>query len=144
MDNPNTCPEDSDPLKQPVVQQLATSAFPHVTLTGEELTALAAAAATGVDTSYDLVRVLSGRAYWRTGRVLAREACWVLQRLEGRNRDAAPEQHQQQRVIAVVRTPLDSFERRGQAFVRRRRPRGGSRDGWIDLPLAQEPRLIHL
>jgi hypothetical protein len=144
MDNPNTPSEDPDSHEQPVVQQLATSAFPHVTLTGEELTALDAAVQTGVDAPYDLERVLRRRAYWRTGRVLARGACQVLQRLEGRNRDAAPEQHPQQRVNDMLRTPFDSFERRGQAFVRRRRQRGGSRDGWIDLPLDDEPRLIHL
>jgi hypothetical protein len=145
MDSPITSLDDSDPLKQPVAQQLAANAFPHVTLTGEELTALVAATETGVDTSYDLTQVLTGHAYWRTGRVLARPACQVLQRLERRNRDAAPEPHRQQsRTATRVGTPLDTFERRGQAFVRRRRPRGGSRDGWIDLPLDEKPRLINL
>jgi len=137
-----TCP---DPLAQPMARKLATLAFPHVTLTGDELTALDAAVQTGVDAPYDLTRVLQGRAYWRTGRLLAPEACRVLQRLERRNREAAPGQHQQQsRVADVVRTPLDSFKRRGQAFVRRRRPRGVARDGWIDLPMPDEKRLIEL
>jgi hypothetical protein len=145
MNNPNECLDDPDPLVQPMVLQLAMLAFPYVTLTGDELTALDAAVQTGADAPYDLARVLKGRAYWRTGRMLAPEACRVLQRLERRNGDAAPDQHQQPpRVADVVRTPLDSFEHRGQAFVRRRRPRGGSRDGWIDLPLPPEKRLIEL
>jgi hypothetical protein len=128
-----------------MARQLATLAFPHVTLTGDELTALDAAVQTGVDAPYDLARVLTGRAHGRTGRMLVPEACRVLQRLERRNRDAAPDQHQQHPQVAdVVRTPLDSFKRRGQAFVRRRRPRGGSRDGWIDLPIPDEKRLIEL
>jgi hypothetical protein len=76
--------------------------------------------------------------------MLAPEACRVLQRLEQRNRDAAPDQHPRQRVADVGRSPLDSFKPRGQAFVRRRRPRGGSRDGWINLPIPEEKRLIEL
>ena len=128
MNKPNEGLHRPDPLVQPMAPQLATLAFPHVTLTGDELTALDAAVQTGVDTPYDLARVLTGRAYWRTGRMLAPEACRVLQRLERRNRDAAPGQHHQQSRIANVGSmPLDSFEHRGQAFVRRRRPRGGSR-----------------
>jgi hypothetical protein len=145
MSKPNECLYRSDPLVPPMVRQLATLAFPHVTLTGDELTALDAAVQTGVDAPYDLARVLTGRAYWRTGRMLASEACRVLQRLERRNRDAAPGQHQQHPQVAdAVRTPLDSFKRRGQAFVRRRRPRGGSRDGWVDLPIPDKKRLIEL
>ena len=145
MNKSDECPQCPTPLVQPIVWQLATLAFPHVVLTGDELTALDAAVQTGVDAPYDLARVLKGRANWRTGRVLAPEACRVLQRLERRNGDAAPGQHRQQsRVADVVRTPLDSFKRRGQAFVRRRRPRGGSRDGWINLPIPEEKRLIEL
>jgi hypothetical protein len=145
MNKPNECLDYSDPhLAQPMAQQLATSAFPHVTLTGEELTALAAAVQTGVDTPYDLARVLKGGAYWRTGRALAPEACRVLQRLERRDGDAALNQQQQPRPTSVAATPLDSFERRGQAFVRHHRTRRGSRSGWIDLPLDEKPRLINL
>ena len=145
MNKPNEGVYRPDPLVQRIARQLATLAFPHVTLTGDELTALDAAVQTGVDDPYDLAQVLTGRASWRTGCLLAPEACRVLQRLERRNDDAAPDQHQQQsRVADVVRTPLDSFNRRGQAFVRRHRPRRGSRDGWIDLPMPDEKRLIEL
>src|SRR5438067_854520 len=101
------------PLTQNLASKLA-GAFPYVTLTEGELAALDAAVQTGVDTPYDLTRILGGRVYWRTGRALAPEACRVLQRLEKRNRDAAPDQHEQQpRVVDVSGTPLDSFDLRG-------------------------------
>src|SRR5687767_9172078 len=111
MNKPNEGLDSPDSLGQPMARRLAILAFPHVTLTGDELIALDAAVQTGVDAPYDLARVLTGRAYWRTGRALAPEARRVLQRLEKRNRDAAPDQHQQQRVADVVRSPLDSFKR---------------------------------
>jgi len=108
MNDTNECLTHPDHPVQSIARQLATSAFPHVALTGEELTALVAAAETGVDTVYDLAGVLRGRAYWRTGRVLSRGACQVLQRLERRNGDAAPDHYQQpSRVADVPRTPLD-------------------------------------
>ena len=56
-----TCP---DPLTQPMARQLATLAFPHVTLTGDEVTALDAAVLTGVDAPYNRARDRRGA---RTG-----------------------------------------------------------------------------